>query len=102
MGKVIGKKISKSLSGKYNQKHLDHVKQSATDAYKTASERAIQKIAEATGDLIENKIADRITKALKSLPQINSETVNNETKTPKESNISLEEWQKIIDCLRLT
>ena len=91
MGKVIGKNISTSLSGKYNQKHLNHVKKSATDAYKTASERAIQKTAEATGDLIDNKIADRITKALKRLPQINLETVNNETKTPKESNISLEE-----------
>ena len=102
MGKVIVKNISKSLSGKYNQKHLDHVKQSATDAYKTASERSIQKTAEATGDLIDNKIADRITKALKGLPQINSEAVNNKIKTPKESNISLEERQKIIDCLRLT
>ena len=29
-------------------------KQSATDAFKTASRRAIQKIAEATGDLIGN------------------------------------------------
>ena len=78
------------------------MKQSATDAYKTASERSIQKTAEATGDLIDNKITDRITKALKGLPQINSEAVNNKTKTPKESNISLEERQKIIDCLRLT
>ena len=36
-----------------HQKLLDQVKQSATDAIKTASKRSIQKIAEATGDLIE-------------------------------------------------
>ena len=32
-----------------------------TDAAKTASERVVQKITEATGDLIGNKIADKIT-----------------------------------------
>ena len=36
MGKNIGKNISKSLSGKYRQKLLDHAKQSATDALKTS------------------------------------------------------------------
>ena len=33
------------LSGKYSQKLLHHAKQSATDQLKTASKRAIQKIA---------------------------------------------------------
>ena len=42
------------------QKLLDHAKQSATDAFKTASKKAIQKITEATGDLIGNKIANKI------------------------------------------
>ena len=32
----------------------------ATDALKTASKRAIQKTAGATGDLIDNKIADAV------------------------------------------
>ena len=32
-----------------------------TDAAKTASESVVQKITEATGDLIGNKIADKIT-----------------------------------------
>ena len=50
MGKSIGKNISKNVRGKYNQKFLDHDKQSATDALKTNSKKAIQKIAEATGD----------------------------------------------------
>ena len=43
MGKNIGKDISKNLSGKYSQKFLDHTKQSALDALKTVSKRAIQK-----------------------------------------------------------
>ena len=57
------------MNGKYipgmlaiSQKLLDHAKQSATDVFKTASKRAIQKTAKAAGDLIGNKIANRITK----------------------------------------
>ena len=81
MGKNIGKTISKNLSGKYSQKFLDHANESATDLFKTAS-----KIAEATGDLIGNKIADavakahdgEITKISKNSLQNNSETVSNE------------------------
>ena len=41
MGKNIGKNISKNLSGKHSQNFLDHAKQSATDALKTSSKRAI-------------------------------------------------------------
>ena len=55
------KYIGKSLSNKYGQKLLDSAKKSTTDAIKTASKRAIQKTAEATGDLIGNKILDKIT-----------------------------------------
>ena len=43
MGKNIGKKISKKLSGKYSKRLFDHAKQSAVDAFKTASKRAFQK-----------------------------------------------------------
>ena len=56
MSRNIGKGISKNLSSKYSQKLLDHVKQSNTGAIKTASKRAIQKTAEATGDLIGIKL----------------------------------------------
>ena len=38
---MLAKNISKSLSGKYSLKLLDDAKQSATDAFKTASKRAI-------------------------------------------------------------
>ena len=42
------------------------LKQSAADALKTPSKRGTQKAAEATGDLIDNKIADKITKIFKN------------------------------------
>ena len=44
------------LRNKYGQKRLDTAKKSTNDAIKTASKGAIQKTAEATGDLIGNKI----------------------------------------------
>ena len=53
------------MSNKYSQKLVDTAKKSAIDAIKTASKRAIQKTAEAAGDLIGNKIADKITSASK-------------------------------------
>ena len=55
------KNVGKSLSKKYGKKLLDRAKKSTTDAIKIASKRAIQKTAEATDDLIGNKIADKIT-----------------------------------------
>ena len=73
MGKFIGKNISKNLSSKYSQKFLGHAKQSITDAFKTASERAILKTAQATSDFISNEVADKIGKVSKSSQQNDSE-----------------------------
>ena len=42
LGKNVAKNICKNLSNKYSPKLLDHAKQSATDALKTASKREIQ------------------------------------------------------------
>ena len=90
MGTNIGKNISKNLRGKYRQKLLDCAKQSATDALKTASRKAIQKTAEASGDLINNEIAYRITKVSKNSQKKNLETVTNEhdKELPKQIYIS--------------
>ena len=63
----FAKNMKKKLSNKYSQKRLDSAKKSTTDAIKTTSKGAIQKIAEATGDLIGNKTADRITSVSKKL-----------------------------------
>ena len=94
----MGKNISKNLISIYIQKPLDHAKKFATDALKTASKRVIQKTAKATGDLIGNKTAGRITKVSKTSPQNNSET--NE-KILREIYISPEQRQKITYDLRL-
>ena len=100
----FAKNMGKSLSNKYGQKLLDSAKKSTADAIKTASKRAIQKTAEATGDLIGNKIADRKTSVSKKCTK---ELQNNETEvgvkraTPKKRCISPEEIQQIIDELRL-
>ena len=63
----FAKNIGKNLNNKYSQKLLHTAKTSTTDAIKTASKRAIQKTAEATGDLIGNKTADKIMSALKKI-----------------------------------
>ena len=42
-------KVAKNMSNKYGQKLANTAKKSATDAIMTASKRAIQKTAEATG-----------------------------------------------------
>ena len=84
--KNIGKIISKNLSCKCSQKWFDYAKQFPTDPRKTTSKKAIQKTAKATGDLLGNKIADKITKVSKTSPQNNSET--NEEEILKERYIS--------------
>ena len=56
----MGTHTTKVTNNKYGQKPLDSAKKSTTEAIKTASKREIQKTAEATSDLIDNKIADKI------------------------------------------
>ena len=51
----------------YRQKLLDNAKKSTTDTIKTASKKAIEKIAQATGVLIRNKIADKMTNVSKKV-----------------------------------
>ena len=109
----FAKNMGKSLSNEYGQKLLDSAKTSTTDAIKTASKRAIQKT-EATGDLIDNKIADKITSVSKKptmelhskeLPFNNDNNNNNisedlEITADKKRYISPEDGQQIIDELR--
>ena len=69
----FAKNMGTQLNSKYGQKLLDSPKKSTTDAIKTVSKRAIKKTAEATADLIGNKIADKITSVSKNFkkPQNN-------------------------------
>ena len=57
--------FARSMSNKYGKKLFGTAKKSATDPVKTVSKKAIQKTAEATGDLIGNTIADKRTSVSK-------------------------------------
>ena len=71
---------------------MDNVTKTGIDAAKTTSKRVVQKTAEAKGDLIGNKIADKITSLGKS---------NEKTNKPEEIYILPEKRQQIIDDLKL-
>ena len=110
MGKNISKNISKNLSSKYvlgmlsmRQKLLDDAKQPASGRIKNSPKRVTQKSLEATGDLIGNKTADKITKVSKYSQQHNSEKARSDhyIEIPTERYVSPEETEKKIDKLRL-
>ena len=81
----------------YGRKLMDTATKTETDAVKTASKRVVQKTAEATGYLIGNKIADKIT----SVGKTKSKEKEDETNKKQEIYIPPEKRQQIIDDLRL-
>ena len=83
----------KSFANRYGKKLMDAATKTGIDAAKTASERIVQKTAEATGDLIGNKTADEIT-------SIGKPKEKEKTKEIEEIHIPLEKRQQIIDDLR--
>ena len=97
------KNIGKILSNKYGQKLQDSAKISTIDAIKTTSKTAIQKAAVATGDLIGNKIADKITSVSKkkSAKELHNNDEDAEITSHKKRYISPEERQQITKELRL-
>ena len=92
--------FTRSMSNKYGKKRVDAAKKSATDAVKTVFKRAIQRTAEATGVLIGNEIADKITSVSKKKSN-NNDDDDVKLTTHKKRYISPEEKQQIIDELRL-
>ena len=92
--------FARSMSNRYGKKLVDTAKKSATDVIKTASKGTIQKTAEATGDLVGNKIADKITSVSKKKSNNNNDD-DVELTTHKKRYISPEERQQNIDELRL-
>ena len=60
-GKKSIKTATKVGTSKYDKKIIDTTKKEGTNFTKTDGKRIVQKSAEATGDLIGNKIADKIT-----------------------------------------
>ena len=53
--------FAKKVGNKYGKKLMDTASKTGIGAATTASKRVVQKTAETTGDLIGNKIADKIT-----------------------------------------
>ena len=53
--------IARKFGDKYRKELMDNATKIGIDTAKTASKRVIQKTADATGNLIGNKIADKIT-----------------------------------------
>ena len=84
--------FARKFGDKYGKKSMDTATKTGIDAAKTASTRLVQKTAEATRDLIGNKIADNITSIGKSKEKMNK---------IEEIYISPEKRQQIIDDLKL-
>ena len=53
--------FARKFDDKYGKKLMDTATKTEIDATKTASKRVVQKTAQAAGDLIRNKIANKIT-----------------------------------------
>ena len=90
--------MRKNVTNKYSQKILDSPKKPTTDAKKLLQKEQFKKIAEATRDLIDSKIADKIRNVSKRSPK---ELQNGKVEAPKKRHISPEEREQIIDELRL-
>ena len=86
IGNKYGKKIfdksinvGKSMKKKYGKKILDDSISHAKDFGKIAGKKVLTKSAEATGDMIGNKIADRITKSTRNKEQKENDRIMGET-----------------------
>ena len=87
--------FARTFSDKYSKSLMDKGIDVSKKFAKTAGKNILKKTAKANGDLMGNKIADKITSASKK----SHDEVNNEI--PKERYISPKERQKIIDELKL-
>ena len=86
--------FARKFGAKYGKKLMDTATKTGIDVAKTASKRVVQETAVATGDLIRNKIADKIYSLGK--------TKNKENEDERqEIYIPLEKRQQIIGGLRL-
>ena len=90
--------FARQLGDKYGKKLLDTATKTEIDAAKTASKRIVQKAAEATGNLIGNKIADKITSIGKTKQK---EKEKENTNKQEEIYILPEKRQQIINDLKL-
>ena len=86
--------FARTLGDKYGKKLMDTATKTGIHAAKTASKRVVQKTAEATKDLIGNKIDDKIT-------SIGKPKEKEKTKEIEEIYFPPEKRQQIINDFRL-
>ena len=86
--------FARTFGDKYCKKLMDTATKTGLDVVKTASKRVVQKNAEAIGDLIGNKVADKIT-------SIGIWKNDDKTKKAEKIYIPPENRQQIIDDLKL-
>ena len=90
--------VSKKYGKKYGNKLLDNSLSAGKDSTKIAGKKVLTKSAEGTGDLIGNKIADRITKSNRNKAQKEDDRIMEET---QELIIRPEKREQIIRDLKL-
>ena len=105
IGNKYGKKIfnksidiGKNMSNKYGKKILDKSVYAGKDFAKIAGKKVLHKSAEATGEMIGNKTADRITRISRNKTQKEDDRIMEET---QELIIPPEKREKIIRDLKL-
>ena len=84
--------FARNLSNKYGKQSFDTATKTGLNAVKTAFKKVVHKAAEATGEFIGNKIADKI---LKPKPLLAKTSTNVEEKV-----IAPEKRQEILNKLR--
>ena len=89
--------FARKFKDKYGKKLMDTATKTGIDTAKTASKRVVQKAAEATGDLIGKKMADKIT----SIGKSKEISKGKPKEKPEEIYIPSEKRQQIIDDLKL-
>ena len=90
--------VGKSMKKKYGKKILDNSLSAGKNFAKIAGKKVLTISAEATGDLIGNTIADRITKRTRNKAQKENNRIMEET---QELIIPLEKREQIIRDLKL-
>ena len=90
--------FAKKFGDKYGKKLMNTATKTGIYAVKAASKKEVHKTPEATGDLIRNKLADKITSISKSKQK---EKRNKGTNKPEEIYIPPDKKQQIIDDLKL-
>ena len=89
---------SMDVGKKYGNKLLDNSISAGKDFAKMAGKKVLTKSAEATGDMIGNKVADRITKSSRNKAQKEDDRIMEET---QELIIPPEKREQIIRDLKL-